>query len=116
MLKFSFLFSDDATKDEDCLESYKEETLDESGGEEQISGSEYDMILGIKEETSSNEEVPQLSSKKSTSQNIPDPQSQIQCKIRGCSVLKPTKEELFDHVRLDHSDRKYSCNVCPKAF
>eukprot|EP00116_Pleurobrachia_bachei_P000803 sb/3461065/ len=42
--------------------------------------------------------------------------SYFQCKIKGCSVEKPSKQDLFEHVRIDHSDRKYRCNVCPTAF
>ena len=39
-----------------------------------------------------------------------------QCKIRGCPVMKPLEEDLFEHVRIDHADRKHRCNVCPMAF
>eukprot|EP00116_Pleurobrachia_bachei_P004119 sb/3464381/ len=40
----------------------------------------------------------------------------FQCKIRGCPVVKPSEQDLFEHVRIDHSDRKHQCNVCPTAF
>ena len=40
----------------------------------------------------------------------------FQCKIRGCSVQKPSEQDLFEHVRIDHSDRKHRCDVCPTAF
>eukprot|EP00116_Pleurobrachia_bachei_P001897 sb/3462159/ len=41
--------------------------------------------------------------------------SYFQCKIRGCPVEKPSEQDLFEHVRIDHPDRKYRCNICPVA-
>ena len=38
------------------------------------------------------------------------------CKIRKCSVVKSSEKEMFEHVRIDHSDRKYQCDMCPIAF
>eukprot|EP00116_Pleurobrachia_bachei_P006590 sb/3466852/ len=40
----------------------------------------------------------------------------LKCKIRGCSVKKPSEQDLFEHVRIDHPDRKHRCNICPVAF
>eukprot|EP00116_Pleurobrachia_bachei_P019491 sb/3479753/ len=40
----------------------------------------------------------------------------FQCKIKGCSVIRPTEQDLFEHVRNHHADRKYRCDVCPMAF
>eukprot|EP00116_Pleurobrachia_bachei_P004515 sb/3464777/ len=42
--------------------------------------------------------------------------SYFQCKIRGCPVEKPSEKDLFEHVIIDHPDRKYQCDVCPTAF
>eukprot|EP00116_Pleurobrachia_bachei_P006118 sb/3466380/ len=39
-----------------------------------------------------------------------------QCKIVRCLVAKSSEKDLFEHVRIDHSDRKYRCDVCPMAF
>eukprot|EP00116_Pleurobrachia_bachei_P004122 sb/3464384/ len=38
------------------------------------------------------------------------------CKIIRCSVVKASEKDLFEHVRIDHADRKHRCNVCPMAF
>eukprot|EP00116_Pleurobrachia_bachei_P001531 sb/3461793/ len=38
------------------------------------------------------------------------------CKIIRCSVVKSSEKDLFEHVRIDHADRKHRCNVCPMAF
>ena len=48
--------------------------------------------------------------------NEQSPCLSFQCKIRGCSVKKPSEQDLFEHVRIDHPDRKYRCNICPNAF
>ena len=39
-----------------------------------------------------------------------------QCTIRGCPIMKPLEEDLFEHVRIDHADRKHRCDICPNAF
>eukprot|EP00116_Pleurobrachia_bachei_P003163 sb/3463425/ len=39
-----------------------------------------------------------------------------QCKIVNCSVIISSEKDLFEHVRNDHADRKYRCDVCPMAF
>eukprot|EP00116_Pleurobrachia_bachei_P002316 sb/3462578/ len=40
----------------------------------------------------------------------------LKCKIKGCSILKSSETELYQHLRDDHPDRKHLCDVCPMAF
>eukprot|EP00116_Pleurobrachia_bachei_P001242 sb/3461504/ len=42
--------------------------------------------------------------------------SSYQCKVKDCLVWKPSEKELYQHIRVDHPDRKHFCDVCPMAF
>ena len=54
------------------------------------------------------------SAKDSTGENVQ--KTYYHCKMRKCSVVKSSEKDLFEHVRVDHSDRNYRCDACPMAF
>eukprot|EP00116_Pleurobrachia_bachei_P005270 sb/3465532/ len=141
---------DDTSDDDEC--SDEDDCLGESGGEEEISSSKNDMILGLtdlsddsseddetnglQQQTSANlsraktNPTQELSSPGSSSdfddyitEDIPEvcnetneQSSCFRCKIKCCRVAKSSEQDLFEHVRIDHADRKFRCDVCPTAF
>eukprot|EP00116_Pleurobrachia_bachei_P003630 sb/3463892/ len=77
-----------------------------------VSSSEGEVDNSLKKSTSKIKRT--SSGKNSTGENVRN--AGYQCKIQSCSVIKPSEKDLFEHVRTDHADRKYRCDVCPIAF
>ena len=75
-------------------------------------GSSYQSRPG--ESDSASKTNPTSSEKDSTGENGQNPG--FRCKMTHCSVVKSSEKDLFEHVRIHHSDRKHRCDICPKAF
>eukprot|EP00116_Pleurobrachia_bachei_P006805 sb/3467067/ len=151
--------NDDITSDDDEC-SDEDDCLGESGGKEEISSSEDDMMLGLTDLSDSSEDdetncIQQPTSPNLSQKTLPQPSKQsvslkseslrtstrikraktnpiqepsspdssspssdseqtskvfdgankqntyLKCKIRGCSVEKPSEQDLFEHVRIE---------------